>query len=304
MSQQPPPIGYALRTTSTTMDAIAAGLDEAETLGIDLVELPLFKISVILDGQIRREAMDALMRVCAGREVGLSVHGPIAINLLDEPDRLARHMEVLRASIEVTAELGARTCVIHTGRCPAAPDDALDAAYDRQREALRRAGELAAQHSVIIAVETLPMDHPRNHTALPSRLARELAAIGHPNIRCCIDFSHAFINATFNGRALLDELRPLAPHASHLHMHDSFGRPNDIFTISRAERIAYGLGDLHLPLGWGAINWPEIWANLTFPDDVVMMLELPADHWSELGASLDMMREFSTHLRRQGTQAG
>jgi sugar phosphate isomerase/epimerase len=304
MSLKTPPIGYALRTTSTSMDAIASGLAEAETLGVDLVELPLFAIDVIVGGRIRRETMDGLKHACAGREVGLSVHGPIAINLLDDPARLPRHMDVLSASIEITAELGARTCVMHTGHCPAAPDDALDAAYERQREALRRAGELAAQHDVTIAVETLPMDHARRHTALPSRLAQELAAVGHPNIRCCLDFSHAFINATFHGRALLDEIRPLAPHVAHLHMHDSFGRPNDIATISRAERIAYGLGDLHLPLGWGDMNWPDIWAQLTFPDDVVMMLELPMEHWNELGASLSLMRAFSSQIRLAGTMVG
>jgi len=128
------------------------------------------------------------------------------------------------------------------------------------------------------------------HTALPSRLAYELAQIDHPNIRCCLDVSHAYINCGFHGRDLLEELTPLAPFAEHLHLHDSFGRPNDIRTVSRSERIAYGLGDLHLPLGWGAIPWNAIFSELSFPKTPVMMLELPPPHAEELDNCIATMQ--------------
>ena len=108
--------------------------------------------------------------------------------------------------------------------------------------------------------------------------------------------SHAFINCGFHGRDLLEELTPLAPFAEHLHLHDSFGRPNDVRTVSRAERIAYGLGDLHLPLGWGSIPWNAIFSELDLPKSPVLMLELPPPHADELDNCIATMQAWRTKL--------
>ena len=47
-----------------------------------------------------------------------SVHGPLAINFMDESFRLPRHFEVLEASLEVAAEVGAENYVVHSGLAP------------------------------------------------------------------------------------------------------------------------------------------------------------------------------------------
>jgi hypothetical protein len=48
--------------------------------------------------------------------VRYTVHGPLAINFFDEPFRLPRHFDVLKASMEVSAELDAIHDVIHAGQ--------------------------------------------------------------------------------------------------------------------------------------------------------------------------------------------
>ena len=68
-------------------------------------------------------------------------------------------------------------------------------------------------------------------------------------------------------------------------MHDSFGIPTTIDGFYRpADRIAYGMGDLHLPLGWGDIAWDAILPELPLRPGTVMIVELFKRHWSELDA--------------------
>lgn len=296
MTDPAPQIGYALRAGDSRPKALQTQLDTAEAKPVDLVELPIFELEVMLGGRIRREVLSELQRVCGGRSLSYSVHAPIALNLMDHPGRAAPHLDVLKASIEITAELGARHMVMHTGICPNGSRAEIDAAYERQRAALSEVAGIAAGSGVVVCVETLPTDRAEMHTALPSRLAYELQQIDHPNIRCCLDVSHAYITCGFNGRDLLAELTPLAPFAEHVHLHDSFGRPNDVRTVSRAERIAYGLGDLHLPLGWGSIPWNAIFSELNFPKSPVLMLELPPPHAEELDNCIATMQEWRAKL--------
>ena len=55
----------------------------------------------------------------------------------------------------------------------------------------------------------------------------------------------------------------------------SFGRPKLAKGASASEDLAFGLGDLHLPLGWGDIPWDELLPKLAFQKGTVFMLELP-----------------------------
>jgi len=299
MADSPPQIGYAARAGE--LEVLSELLDAAETKPVDLVELPIFELDLILGGRIRREVLTKLQRACGGRALSYSVHGPIAINLMDHPGQTGLHLDILKASIEITAELGARHLVIHTGVCENGLRAEVDAAYERQRAALDEVAGMAATSGVVVCVETLASERAAVHTALPSRLAYELTLIDHPNIRCCLDVSHAYINCGFHGRDLLEELAPLAPFAEHVHLHDSFGRPNDMRTVSRAERIAYGLGDLHLPLGWGSIPWNAIFSELDFPKSPVLMLELPPPHADELDNCIATMQEWRAKLAGRRT---
>jgi len=296
MTDPAPQIGYAVRAGDPQPKALEGQLDAAETKPVDLVELPIFEMALIVGGAIQRDALDELKSVCGGRGLSYSVHAPIALNLMDHPGRTALHLDILKASIEITAELGARHMVMHTGICENGSRAEIDAAHERQRAALAEVADMAAGAGVVVCVETLPTERADKHTALPSRLAYELQQIDHPNIRCCLDVSHAYINCGFHGRDLLAELAPLAPFAEHLHLHDSFGRPNDIRTVSRSERIAYGLGDLHLPLGWGSIPWNALWSELDFPKSPVLMLELPPPHAEELDNCIATMQEWRAKL--------
>lgn len=275
-------------------------LDMIEALGVETIELPTYDMDIVVGGKIRRPQMDALKKACAGRDVAYSVHGPLAINFMDEAWRLPRHMEVLKASLDVAAEVGAEHYVIHSGLVPQQQGEGVEAAYDRQREWLSRGGDIAAEHGLILCVETLFAGYEGKGIASPpKRLAAELAAINHPNVLATLDFSHAWLKLDYDGRRddFVEEVKALAPWSRHLHIHDSFGRQDDIWMFTDGERVAYGHGDLHLPVGWGEIPWDRIVAECTFPEGVLFNIELNQRYWYAAQETVDATKRLASAAR-------
>lgn len=259
-----------------------AELDMIEALGVDTIELPIYDMDIVVGGKIRQAQLEMLTKACAGRDVDYSVHGPLAINFMDEAWRLPRHFEVLKASLEISAEVGAENYVIHAGLMPQQQAEGVAAGYDRQREWLAKGGDLARDLGLVLCVETLFGGYEGKELAsTPSRLAAELALIDHPNVLATLDFSHAYLNLDYLGRrdTFIDEVAALAPFAKHLHVHDSFGRQDDIWMFTEGERVAYGHGDLHLPVGWGDIPWDTLMRECAFPADVLFNIELKPRYW-------------------------
>jgi sugar phosphate isomerase/epimerase len=293
-----PRVGISALEGSADLEDFGPMLDEVERLGVDTIELPTYDQDVVVGGRIRRPQLDLLKRLCAGRNVTYTVHGPLAINFMDEPFRLSRHFEVLKASVEAAAELDAVHYVMHAGNCAMTQHEGLESAYARQREWLHRAGDLGREHGLLICVESLFVsDAARDHTAGPRRLARELAAVAHPHVRATLDFSHSYINLTYTGGDLVEECASLAPFSNHLHVHDSFGRIDDIWMYTVGERVAYGHGDLHMPVGWGDIPWDRLMQACVFPPGVVFNIELPRRFWPSAAECVAATRALAAKAR-------
>ena len=292
--------GITAHKRRNDLSDFADELDMIERLGVEWIELSTFDMDVVVGGRIRRPQMEALKRACAGRSVGYTVHGPLAINFMDEPYRLQRHMDVLAASLEVAAELDAAHYVIHSGLAPIQQGDGMEAAYARQREWLARAGDVARSTGLVLCVETLFAGFDgKVHASSPRRLATELAAIDHPNVRATIDFSHSWLMLDWEGRRadFVEEIRTLAPFGRHLHIHDSFGRQDDIWMYTEGERLAYGHGDLHLPVGWGDIPWQTLIAECVFPQGTVFNIELNQRYWYAAQETVEATKALAARAR-------
>ena len=287
----------------------SAILDRVEALGVETIELPTFSADLVIGGRIHRPHLETLKRACAGRNVRYSVHGPLSINFFDDPARLPRHFEVLKASLEIAAEVGAVNYVLHSGLHPVAEAPVLEAAYARQREWLAKAGDVAADLGPLVCVETLFGGHEgKVHCSSPRRLAQELAAIDHSHVRATLDFSHSFLRAGFQGEGFgteefVADIAALAPFASHLHMHDSFGRADAIWMYHDSEKTAFGHGDLHLPVGWGAIPWEELMAACTFPEGVMFNIELNQRYWYAVDECIATTKALAAKAKTQSLRA-
>jgi sugar phosphate isomerase/epimerase len=291
-----PRVGLSAEKRAHDLSDFGAELDAIEALGVDSIEIPLYDCDVVVGGRIRRPQLDALKRACAGRACGYSVHGPLGINFMTDAWRLPRHFEVLLASLEAAAELGAGNYVLHSGMAPTQQGDGLEDAYARQRDYLWRAGEAARPLGLHVCVETLFGGFDGALVVpTPARLARELATVGHPHVAATIDVSHAYLRLDWLGArdSLVEEIQALAPFGRHLHLHDSFGRQDDAWMYTSGERLAFGHGDLHLPVGWGDIPWRRLMETCAFPPGALFNIELEQRYWYAAPACVEATRDLA-----------
>ena len=289
-------IGYTLWPSNFDLVDPAPFLDEAEALGVDSVEVPFFAARLIADGAVLEPTARLFERALEGRRLDRSSHALLSINLMDEPPRLAAHERLAGACIELTARLGARNMVLHCG-LSAENGDGLEAAYGRQREALARLAEVAARHGVVICVETI-WSFDGRETALPSRLAEEIRAVGHDAVMATLDYAHAALQCDLRGVDLAREVAALAPLAVHLHLNDCFGTVRAEAVPLAGETLAYGSGDLHLPLGWGALPFETLMTEPDYPDEVIVNDELHPTYWHALSDDVAEMRRLGRLMTR------
>jgi sugar phosphate isomerase/epimerase len=245
---------------------------------------------VVLGGRVQARRLAELRRICAGRPLAITLHGPLSSDLGDAGNA-ALQRAVCRAGLEVAGEIGARVYVQHQTIAPGADAEAVAARLACEREALAELAPEAAAARARLAVETM-FCHRGEWTALPHELAAQLAAVDHPALCAVIDFSHAALNAAARGADLLPSLAALAPHAGHLHVHDSFARPPAFRPWSKGDAMSLGFGDLHLPPGDGALDWDAI-AALPYGGPCVANLEVDKRWRPEWPRCVAFVREWA-----------
>lgn len=295
-------IGYTLWPSNFDLVDPAPLLDEADALGVDSVEVPFFAARLIADGAILEPTARLFDGALRGRRLQCTTHALLSINLMDVAGRLAQHENLARTCIELTARLGARHMVLHCGLSEES-GKGLEAAYTRQREALGRLGDFAAGHGVVICLETI-WNFDGRETALPGQLAEEVRAVGHDAVKATLDYAHAALQCGLKGADLMTEVAALAPLARHLHVNDCFGRVNGAAIPLAGEELAYGSGDLHLPLGWGNLPWERLLTEPVYPDEVIINDELHPTYWRALGDDVAEMRRLSRLMTRGNAPEG
>ena len=258
-------------------------LSRIEDLGASHAELSLGGADLICGGRILGPRVARLERICARHRLRYTAHGPLAANFMDAVHQDA-YTAAVGALLEVCGALGVTALVQHSGRGPAAPPAEIERLHRVERDALRALGDVGARHGVKLAVETLWVFDRGQYTATAARLAEEIRRIDHPFVCGTLDFSHVYLYSTFLGLDFRTQVGAFGQVADHLHVHDSFGRPKLTPMYAPSEELAFGLGDLHLPLGWGDIPWDDLLPQLTFQDDTALIIELPPQFAEEAPA--------------------
>ena len=281
-------IGFST-TGGRDLERLDQTLAEIIDTGAHYAELSLYKAPVVINGHINTPYLDSLLTLCQRYPLGYSVHGPLCTNLRDQ-DYPDLHQQVVRAMIDVCQALNATILVVHGGRNPPQPSN--HSLIEFEKQALKSLADYAQSRNVTLAVETL--FDPIQETSDPQELAQILSSLNHPHLCATLDFSHAALTTAARGIDYLSSLETLAPWVNHLHVHDSFARPYPIHTYTTAERIAYGLGDLHLPLGKGSLPWETSLPKLFIRPQTLMIIELPAFWWHERHQSFQTARYYQT----------
>jgi sugar phosphate isomerase/epimerase len=279
--------GFNAGSDNGEFDTLESDLRALAEIGCDTVELAVTSLDLIAGGRIILERMARLEALTKQFEFRYTVHGLVSSNFM-EPVTLPHQLAAAKALVEVCDRIGARTLVQHGG-CLRADDIFSRKAADlREREALAELGNFAQPYGVRICLENIFTTEPGQYRQTPAEVAETVKAVNHPMVVALIDFSHAYIESTYRGLDFRAQLRAMAPVTGHLHVHDSFGRPQGFYKpFFPQENTAMGVGDLHMPLGWGDIAWEEIFAELTFLPDTVLMMEIGRRYRAEQPASLE-----------------
>lgn len=286
-------IGISTNIGKGDLSGLDRDLGRYTDLGADIAELSLYGEDLIAGGRVLEERARRLADICARHSLQYTAHGQIISNFMDER-HIDWHKAVVTSMLELCNRVGASTLVHHCGKAPMQHRMALERLEAMEREALQEMGDVAKRYGVRIAVENIFLASEGEYRQSPSEVADTVRRVDHPNVCATIDFSHAMIECARRGLDWRHEIAAMAPVAGHLHVHDSFGRPYTVqkfFTVS--EEVGLGIGDLHLPLGWGNIEWEEIFSSLTFRPGTDLILELSDRYDNELPASLDRARSLA-----------
>lgn len=273
-----------------TLEADLRALSE---MGVDTVEIGVTSLDLIAGGKVIKERHEALVALTKQFDFRYTVHGLVSSNFMD-PVTQRYQIDAAKALVELSNSIGAGILVHHSGNLRAEAIADWAGADVREREALTELADFARPHGVRIALENIFTTELGQYRQTPAEVAETVKAVNHSNVVALIDFSHAYIESTFKGLDFRAQIRAMAPVTGHLHVHDSFGRPQGFYKpYHPQENTAMGIGDLHMPLGWGDIAWEEIFTELTFLPDTVLMMEIGRRYRREQPASLAWARELA-----------
>ncbi|UJW85394.1 TIM barrel protein [Devosia sp. SL43] len=285
--------GFNVGSTDGEVASLYEDMRALAEMGVDTVELGITSLDLISGGRIISERLDRVLAVTSQFDFRYTVHGLVSSNFMDAVTQRYQ-IDAAKALVEFCNRIGAGILVQHGG-CLRADQIAERAGADqREREALTELADFARPQGVRIALENIFTTELGQYRQTPAEVAATVKAVNHPNVVALIDFSHAYIESTYRGLNFREQIAAMAPVTGHLHVHDSFGRPQGFYKpFFPQENTAMGVGDLHMPLGWGDINWDSIFAELTFLPDTVLMMEIGRRYRSEQPASLAMARRLA-----------
>ncbi len=285
--------GFNSGSTDGELDSLEADLRRLADMGVDTVELALTAIDLISGGRIIEERAERLVALTSQFDFRYTVHGLVSSNFMD-PATQRYQLDAAKALVQLCDRVGSGILVQHGGALRADQLQERAGADEREREALTELADFARPYGVRIALENIFTTELGQYRQTPAEVAETVKAVNHPNVVALIDFSHAYIESTYKGLNFREQIAAMAPVTGHLHVHDSFGRPQGFYkAFFPQENTAMGIGDLHMPLGWGDIEWDSIFAELDFLPGTVLMMEIGHRYRNEQPASLERARKLA-----------
>lgn len=291
--------GFNAASNDGEMQSLGEDLRALAEMGVDTVELGVTTLDLIAGGRIIKDRAERLVALTKQFDLRYTVHGLVSSNFMD-PATCRYQIDAAKALVEICDRIDARILVQHGGCLRAEQIFDRAAADIREREALLELAEFAKPYGVRIALENIFTTEPGQYRQTPAEVAETVKAVNHANVVALIDFSHAYIESTYRGLNFREQIAAMAPVAGHLHLHDSFGRPQGFYKgYHPQENTAMGIGDLHMPLGWGDIDWEDIFGELDFLPGSVAMMEIGARYRAEQPESLERARKLLAINDRQ-----
>jgi len=129
-----------------------------------------------------------------------------------------------------------------------------------------------------------------NYGTKIEELVDQVKKIDRENVGITFDFGHAYLASKYYHFKFLDSIKLALPYIKHVHIHDCFGKPKVSYEEQDINLIQFGIGDLHMPVGWGVIPYNKIFRLLKNYDGV-LCLELKPRYKKFYSYSLQRVKE-------------
>lgn len=245
------------------LDLLKQDLRAIEEAGFDTAEIPVHGVDAVVNGHLRAGRAKQVKSILDGFNLGYSVHAPDGLNLRDfqYPDV---QRKVFAASIHFTAAIGAKTFVYHQGKLKTNGGDMTEEeAREIEIDALADLGNLAKSEGITVCVENI-------HSSI-THLVKLIESVGHESVRVCYDVAHSYINSKKLGYDFLRSIQVAKPCIRHVHANDNFGKGRPESAPPYIEAMPLGIGDLHLPVGWGEIPYEDVFRAMAGYDGVYIL---------------------------------
>ncbi len=230
-----------------------------EEFGFDYVEISPHGVDGIIHGKVNKFKINLIIDILKKHNLKYTVHAADIINLKDIFNKRIQFSS-MKATIDFAHLIGARIIVYHCGSYLKYDENGAEFTEYEQREneieSLKRLANYAAEKEIKIGVENV-------YQSLRSVLEL-VKAVDKPNVGLTLDIGHLYFWGKTRGvrYKFLDEIERAMEYTIHIHVHDNFGEPPFLYgyDIENTDtfRLTLGLGDLHMPIGWGEIPYDKV----------------------------------------------
>ncbi len=234
--------------------ALIEQLNTFEDAKFDSVEISPGSLNLIKNGVLDKKECSMVLDILSNYNFSYTVHAPMRVNLAS-PLLLEISEKIIKSCIDFCAMIDAKVLVTHSGYIVPVDEISEIEALEVLINSLQRCAEYACDSGVLIGVE--------NGDLGPTHLCREIdklieviRRVDMNNVGITFDFGHAFIAASYYKFNFLDAVRDAAPYMFHLHINDNYGKFDPLSPASKD--MAFGYGDLHLPIGWGKVPYEDV----------------------------------------------
>ncbi|NJD75932.1 MAG: sugar phosphate isomerase/epimerase [Candidatus Methanoperedens sp.] len=249
---------------------------------VEIIELGLDRLD-FLDEKIEKELLSkaAYLASCFG--VGFTIHAPhidsrIEGIKVDFSSNYEKNVTVMEKVIRIAAEINAEYIVVHPGS-----QNGGRKCLSSNILNLIRTCDLAKDYGVTLLLENLFDRAGANKVGVfPGEIFHIIEMVGSDHLKINLDIGHAFIASNAYGFSLEDYFE-LGGYIRQMHLHDNFG-------ILESEEAMFG--DRHLPLGFGKINFREVFKNILKTGTRNLILEIKNSTTECTLESLAQIREF------------
>ncbi len=219
---------------------------------VDIIELGLDRMD-FLDEQKEMELLSKTAHIASSFGTEFTIHAPhidsrIEGLKIDFSTNNEKNFTVMEKVVKVAAEIGAEYIVVH----PGSQNGGRKCLNLNILNLIHICG-LAEDYGVILLLENLfDRDGGNKVGVFPREIFHIIEMVGSEHLKINLDIGHAFIASNAYGLSLEDYFE-LGGYIHQMHLHDNFG-------IQESEEAMFG--DRHLPIGFGKINFREVFKNI------------------------------------------